>query len=225
MGALVTRLAAGLAYFSIASVLAVLVLLGAAWYSGKLNSSKMARLRAVLHGVDEPAVARTAPVLESEQPSYDEILEQRAINFRQLELREEIVRQNVAHINRQRGEITASRQDFDRAKKMFDDELTALRTQADSAGEENVRLTFENIKPLQAKQQITMMLDRGEMEKVVTLLSSLSINKRAKIAAEFKTPDDAARLSKILELMGDGEPLTSLVDQSRGTEDQPATQR
>ena len=225
MTALFRMLGAGLAYFSIASVLSIVVLLGLGWYTGKLTPQKLARLRAVIHGISEDKGVGSEIALDVEQPSYEEILEQRRLDFRQLELREEIVRQNVSFMDRQRAAITAKRQEFDTAKQKFEEQLAAMEAESTSTGEEDMRLTVENIKPAQAKQQITLMLDRGEFEKVVSLLAAMSITKRAKIVAEFRTPEDATRLSKILELMADGAPLTPMIEESRSTASPQPVQR
>lgn len=225
MGRLISMLGAGLAYVSIASVLALATLVGIGFYSGKLTSKKLARLRTVLHEADDEADKGPKVAVDLEQPSYEEILEQRAVNFRELELREEIVRQNVNLLNRQRLEITSKRQDFDQVRQAFQEELAQMQNAALVAGEENVRLTFENLKPAQAKQQILLMLERGEIDKVVSLLASISVGKRAKIAAEFTTPEDAQRLSNMLELMGEGAPLADLVEKTKNANANQPTQR
>lgn len=223
MTRLLGMLGAGVAYFCIATVIAAVVLLVMFWQSGALSANKLARIREVFHDVDQPASPQAMPPLDAEQPSYEEIVEARAIKFRELELREEIVRQNVTLVQHEKAETTAQRQDFDRIKKQFDDELLAMENQALVAGEENVRQTIESIKPLQAKEQILRMLERDEIENVVAMLAAMPINKRAKIVAEFKAPPDAAKLSEILKLMGEGVPTTPLVDNALqpGAPDQP----
>jgi hypothetical protein len=225
MRRLLSACAAALAYFSIATVLAALILLGIGWYGGKLTGQTLSRLRAALHDQELAATAAGQTAPDVEQPSYEEILEQRAINFRQLELREQVVRQTADLVNRQRADVVALRQAFDQAQKAFNDQLAALAGQTQSSAEENVRLTFENIKPPQAKQLLLLMLDRGELDKVVALLAAMPVAKRAKIAAEFKTPEETTRLSKILELMGDGAPLAGMIEQARGSAEQQPTQR
>jgi hypothetical protein len=212
MMGLLSKLGAGIAYFCIATVLAAVAVVFIAFQQGLLSNAKLARFQTIMHDA-EPVAGKAPPLpLNAEQPSYAEILEARAIQFRELELREEVVRQNVSLVQQQRTEVTAERQEFDRVKKSFDEELAAMQSTALVDGEENVRQTIEGIKPPQAKEQILRMLERGQMENVVSLLSGMPINKRAKIVAEFKTPEDAAKLAEILKLMGDGGPLAPIAE-------------
>lgn len=210
--ALLAKLGAGIAYLCIATVLAAAILIGIGVSSGKLNGAKLAQLRAMLQDATTPQSQAALLPVNAEQPSYEDILEQRAIQFRELELREEIVRQNVTLAQQERSEMTVEHQAFEQRKKKFDEELLAMQNSTIVEGEENVRQTIESIKPLQAKEQILRMLEQGEMENVVGLLSAMSANKRAKIVAEFKTPDEAAKLAEILKLMGEGIPVAPVIE-------------
>jgi hypothetical protein len=50
------------------------------------------------------------------------------------------------------------------------------------------------------------------MENVVAMLAAMPINKRSKVVAEFTSADEAAKLSEILKLMGEGAPLAPMID-------------
>jgi len=210
--AILAKLGAGIGYLCIATVLAAAILIGFGLSSGKLSGAKLVQLRAVLQDNSTPRGEIAALSLDAEQPSYDDILEKRAIDLRQIELREEIVRQNVNLVQSERAEMTAERQAFDNRKKAFDEQLLAMQNTAVVEGEENVRQTIEGIKALQAKDQIMRMLASGEMENVVSLLAAMPMNKRAKIVAEFKTPDESAKLAEILKLMGQGAPVAPVIE-------------
>jgi hypothetical protein len=220
-----SKITAGVVYFAIATLLAQVALVAIGVSQGALTKAKLNRIRDILHSPDESATASGSSELEVEMPSYEEILAARAVEFRTLEMREEIVRQNVNLINRERLELTSKRDEFDRAQQAFEQKLSEMESEALLAGEENVRETIATMKPQQAKQQIMLMLERGEMEKVVALLAAMPTTKRAKVVAEFQTADDAARLNEILERMGEGEPLAQIVDQARAATAPNSTQR
>lgn len=215
MSRILSSLFAGLAYLAIATLLAIMALVTLGVSKGALTAKKLDRIRKVIRE-DEPTVPDSKlPKLDVEMPSYDEILADRAVQFRTLELREEIVRQNVNLVNRERAEFTSEREEFDLARQAFETELAEMQNTAVVTGQENVRDTIAGMKPPQAKQQLSLMIEQGEIGKVVALLSELPLTKRNKIVAEFKTPEDSERLKEILELMGEGQPLAQVVDQTR----------
>jgi len=74
---------------------------------------------------------------------------------------------------------------------------------------------LQTIKPKQAKELLVQMLENNEIDQVVLLLSGLSETKRAKILAEFKTPDENKRLSEVLRLIRQGQPGTSIADKAQ----------
>jgi hypothetical protein len=49
----------------------------------------------------------------------------------------------------------------------------------------------------------------------VALISAMSPAKRAKLLAEFKTPEENERLAKILTLIRTGEPELTLIDEAK----------
>ncbi|MBX7072849.1 MAG: hypothetical protein K1X71_06835 [Pirellulales bacterium] len=223
MGGLISKLGAGVSYFAVATVLAAITLVVIGFSTGTLNEAKLARLRAVLVGTEAQA-PKARPDEAKETPSYEELLERRSVKFRELELREEVVRQNVSILTRERLDVTARRDELTRIQQAFQAELAQMADAALVAGEENVRLTFERMRPPQARQQLLLMLEQGELENVVAMLAAMPIERRAKIVAEFKSPEDLPRLNEILEVMGQGDPVARMVDETRGAMSQAASQ-
>lgn len=223
MGGLISKLGAGVSYFAVATVLAAITLVVIGFSTGKLSETKLARLRAVLVGAETPT-PKARPDEAKETPSYEELLERRSVKFRELELREEVVRQNVSILTRERLDVTARRDELTRIQQAFQAELAQMADAALMAGEENVRLTFERMRPPQARQQLLLMLEQGELENVVAMLAAMPIERRAKIVAEFKSPEDLPRLNEILEVMGQGDPVARMVEETRGAMSQAASQ-
>ena len=96
-----------------------------------------------------------------------------------------------------------------------------MRSKALSTGRENVRTIWENIKPKQAKEQIMEMIDKQEMNEVVTIFVAMPIAKRAKIVSEFKTAEELQKLDEIMRLIRQGVPEVNLIDKTRSQIGQP----
>ena len=76
----------------------------------------------------------------------------------------------------------------------------------------------ESIKPRQAKELVVGMLDNGEEDEVVLLLSGMSDSKRAKLLAEFKTADENKKIDDVLRRIRQG-----VAECAAGRDDQGAT--
>ena len=83
-----------------------------------------------------------------------------------------------------------------------------------TTGHENVRSIWENIKPKQAKEQILKMIEADEIKDVVTIFSAIPITKRAKIVAEFKSPEETKKLDDILRLIREGVAEVNLIEKT-----------
>ena len=65
------------------------------------------------------------------------------------------------------------------------------------------------------------MIDKQEMNEVVTILVAMPIAKRAKIVSEFKTPDELQKLDEMLRLIRQGVPEVNLIDKTRSQIGEP----
>jgi flagellar motility protein MotE (MotC chaperone) len=210
----------GLALVCIATMLTLLLGLAYGWTHGYLDKEKLNRVVEVVRGEDVPHGAETAdkpkaPPQAEEQPSYDDIERSRGVKTRDLELREQSVESGIERIRFETRKLTDERDRYDLLKTSFEKVLKDRRNDAILAGRENIRLIWENIKPKQAKEQILQMIEQGQQNEVVAILSSISITKRAKIISEFKTEDESKKLEEILRLIREGIPDVLPIDQTR----------
>ena len=219
MGKLLGGVGALVSYCCVASII---TLVGGAAYlrsSGQLSDEKMAQVLAAAQGVSLAAPhvepAKQEEDKSTEQPSFDEREHARELIGRQLEMREQALKTGVERIRFEQRELTEEKERYLRLKTAFDEQLASLRDGALLNGRENVRLIWEHIKPKQAKEQIMQMLEDQEITEVVSILSTMPIAKRAKIVAEFKTPEEAAKLGEILRLIRQGVPEVNLIDKTR----------
>ncbi len=225
MGRLLATLMAMGAYLCVATVVAALAGLIYLRTSGKLSDDRIDRMLMVAQGLDvkepknEQAVGDTSN--DVEQPSYEDHERSRELQSRNMEMREQALKSGLDRIRFEQSKVAREKEIYDALENAFETQLEALRTKALSSGRENVRMIWENIKPKQAKEQILKMLENQEMNEVVTILGGMPIGKRAKIVAEFKTPEETARLDEIMRLIRSGVPEVNLIDKTRSQVKQP----
>jgi hypothetical protein len=203
-------------YFCVASVVTVGACVGYLFSNGVLSSEKLDRIAAVLQGVSVPEhKTDEAPKPKDanyEQMSYEERRQLRALDQRQLEMREQSLRSGLAQAQFERKQLEEERDRYTLMQNEYKDQLASLRNSALSAGRENVRLIWENIKPKQAKQQILQMIAADETNEVVAILTAMPIGKRAKIISEFKDPDDVKKMDDILRRVRTAAAEVSVLD-------------
>jgi len=229
MGRLLGMLSALFAYLSVATVLAAgagIVYLRA---NGKLDDQKLARVVALLQGLEvtekPPEAAVENKDQDAEQPSYDDREKARQLHSRQLEMRELALKNGLERMLYEKRLLAEDRDRYERLKAAFEEQLASLHDGAKSSGRENIRLIWENIKPKLAKSQILEMLQAQEINEVVAILSLVPIAKRAKIISEFKTAEEESKLDEVLRLIRQGVPETNLIDKTRSQIQEPKNDR
>jgi flagellar motility protein MotE (MotC chaperone) len=218
MSKLFAALSAAFVYFCVGQTLILFILVGAFVAKGHLTHDVLLQISAVVQGVDLrelQAAADAARAKERQpQPSLDEVAEARALKARDLELREQELRNQLNLIRQEQSKLVAEADRYQRVQNDFEQRLKMLREGAIATNLENARLILENMKAKQAKEQIQLMLEAGEMKQAVALLSNMPIEKRAKIITEFKTDSDSEQLAEMLRLIRQGEPEVTLIDET-----------
>lgn len=178
-----------------------------------LNREKLVKILAVAQGVDLAAAkAQPAPAQPEDSPeqgSYDQMLEARAAKFRNLELREQALRGGVEQLRRDEARVIEEKAITAKARQSLEAQLADIEKQATEAGWEQNRNSLQAIKPKQAKELLLQMLARKEMDDVVALLAPMNDSKRAKIIAEFKTPEEIEKIGEVLRIIRHGEPRST----------------
>jgi len=218
MGRIVGALAALFAYLCTGTVIAATIIVGYAIAHGSLDQPKIARIVDLVRGIDDapPAAApATKPPEPTEEPSFEKIEEYRGIRARNLELREKAVENSLERVRFEQDRLSADLNRYSALKGEITRLLEGKNDEAIKAGRETVRELWENIKPKQAREQVVRMMDEGETNEVVAILSSLTTNKRAKIIAEFKGDEDAKKLDEIIRLMRQGIPQVLPIKQAQ----------
>ncbi|MBN2477101.1 MAG: hypothetical protein JXB62_21010 [Pirellulales bacterium] len=208
-----------LVYFCFATIMAEVILLGYLGSNWKLNRNKLVQILAVLQDVDLFAIRERIEgdkeEISSEQLSYEQILEARALNVRHLELREQALADGLEMLQFEQVKLAEERKRYKQLRAAFDTQLREMQEGAVATGvNENIQI-LGSIKAKQAKEQLVLMLDNDELDRVVALLAGLQDVKRAKIIGEFKTPKEAEQLSDILRRIREGIPGVSLPEEMR----------
>lgn len=227
MGRLLGAAGAIVAYFCIGTVLAAALGFGYLWSKGEMNADKLTAMIAAAKGIGLTDAGKVRNDKDSEgdseQPSIEDVARARAMKLRDVELREQALRQHVENLKFEQTKLSDENGRYNRMREAFDAELKSLRTGAIATNEENARLILENVKPKQAKDQILRMINNGEMQDVVMILSAMPITKRSKIISEFKTDQESVKLAELLKLIREGVPEVDLIDETKKQLDAPST--
>lgn len=213
-------------YFCVATVVAEAGALAMLSSQGVLTKERLMQCLAALYGVNlhelEKKTEADHQLPPSEQPAFAEVIKQRALASRDLDLREAAVDKALVDVRALTAQLKTERERYDQLKQQFDARLAQLEQVFTDSSLQEVQRTLEVIAPKQAKDQILRMLDEASGEDqervqrdVVTILKSMPLDKRKKILGEFKTEEEAEKLHNILKQIREGVPDTTLIRETR----------
>jgi hypothetical protein len=218
MNKLFNALSSTIIYLLVGQALAAVVLVGVVALKGGLTRDKLRQMIAVMQGVDllvlREGVEDQRAKAQSEQISLADVAEARARKSRDLELREQELRNQLARAASMQRVVTDDTEKYQRMTADFEARLKMLREGTIAQSLDNARQLLENVKPKQAKEQIQKMLEGGEMKQAVALLAGMPIEKRAKIVTEFKNEKESDELAEMLRMIRAGEPEVTVIDEA-----------
>jgi hypothetical protein len=203
MAGLIRKLGGLFAHFCIATVLAEVLLLGYALSSGVFDEGRFDQMLAVAHGADLIpaellAEAKRAPT-DSEQSSLQQVEDIRSIRWRNFEMRENVLAGMLTEFKKLRADLEVEKERFQRVADKFKQDADKKLADATDAGRREFQAVIENMKPKQAREHLMITYNAGNIDVVVDVMKSMDESKRAKIVAEFKSPEDAKVLNDILD--------------------------
>lgn len=206
-------------WFAVATLLAQILLLGFAVRSWDLNRDRLIQILALAQGVDlftmrESALVKAEDVAV-EQVSFDEIRATRALEYRNLERREQALASGLAQLRTEQQNLAEERGRFKAARDAFETQLYKMREGALAEGVEEVRRILETVRPDQAKIQLMEMLNNDEIDTVVVLLAGMPDSKRSKIIGEFETPPEQTLIAEVLARILEGVPDAELAAETQ----------
>jgi hypothetical protein len=203
--------------FCVGTTITLLLLTAVVGPKLKLDRTRVAQIAAIAQGADVAAKSEAKGPLpfEGEQASYQEVVEARAVKYRSLELREQQLRNNLAELQSQATRLADELKRQKQLSDSFNAQLAEVRQSSTSSGMDDLLRTLISIKPEQAKEQITAMLDNKEIDVVVALLKQMPDKKRANIIGEFTTDEDREKLSEVLRRLREGMPEMKAVQKAQ----------
>lgn len=203
MGKLLGMFGAVMVYFCIASVITLALLLVYAKTQGYLEPDKVATMLAVARGDALPNAANNTDA-SKEKPkiaTYEELEQFRQLRERNLELREQALRNQRDLLASERLKLQSSIEQFADDKQEYAKNLVENQDKAVKQGRDNIRQLWETVKPKLAKELMLTMIDKGELREVAAIMRDMTIAKQAKIVAEFKSEPEQAKLDELLRLL------------------------
>jgi hypothetical protein len=208
--------------FSIGTVISLTVISGMLWWKGVMTDERIYAMLAALQGIKPPPPPKlTALDTDAEQPSFDQILNARLRASLDLDLRESAIDKSLGDLRTIETALKSESSRLDSWKQSFDKRLSDLQSAATEASLREVQQTLEAIQPKQSKDQLMKMLAEQKtptndpMEDVVRILKAVQLDKRKKILAEFKTPEEIEKLHEILRVIRVGGSDTDLLQETR----------
>ena len=202
MGKLLGMFGTVMVYFCIASVITLAMLLVYAKTKGFLDPEKVATMLAVARGDALPTAKGSEG--EKEKPkntTYEELEQFRQLRERNLELREQAMRNQRDLLASERLKLQSAIEQFSDDKQEYAKNLVENQDQAIKQGRDNIRQLWETVKPKLAKELILNMIDKGELREVAAIMKDMTIAKQAKIVAEFKSEPEQTKLDDLLRLL------------------------
>lgn len=219
MKRLFSFLATAFTYFSIATMIALIVAVGSLWFKGVLDEGRLYRVLGALHGVDvvtmHQQLLAQGDNVEDEMPSYATRRKLLTLKSFNQDLRKNAIDNAWAEMNEMRTKLEVKSTRFEEIKENYAAKLQQASNEEQAEALQEVRRTLEAIKPEQAKEQILKMLEDDAMDDVVTIMKNMPIDKRKKIIGEFEKGPDVESLYNILSEIRKGEPLASEIKETQ----------
>ena len=216
----------------IGTAISLAIVLGMLWWKGALTDQRLLGMLAALEGIKPAPPPQSAVALDpaAEQPSLDQIMQARLRASLDLDLRESAVDKSLGDLRTLETQIRAESKRLDQWKSSFDQRVSQLQTAATDAALLELQRTLEVIDPKQAKDQIMTMLKDPvtaadkPMDDLITVLKAMPLDKRRKIFAQFKTPEEQKKMAEILREIRRGTPDTELLRDTRSQLQPPGQQ-
>lgn len=204
---IVEALGALAVYFLAALALGTIIVCVHVWLAWKVTPQRVTQALDVIRGRSLPAAVNASlpePAEPAEEPSYEAILQRRALAYRDLELKALALQNLQDQLRVEETRFSEKEKLLAKREQSFQEKVQAVEDESVTAGRETVRRTLETVKPAQAKLLLLDMLNKGEEREVVALLAEMNDSKRGKIISEFRTPEETDKIAEVLRLLREG---------------------
>ncbi len=206
------------AAFCVGTLLTQFIMLGYFAARGTLNGDTVTKVVALVNGIDITGEKLRQVLQKSEQkelPNFEEVLRQRTLAGTEMELRLRSQQAYENELTRLLEELKASETRFDLRREAFDRKLEDVQRNAQDAGIKELQRTLQSLPVEQAKVQLLKFYDAGQIDDVVNIIQGIPLDIRKEIMAEFTEPAEAEKLHDLLRRIGEGQPLSSFIDEAK----------
>lgn len=214
---MIAKLSGAFGAFCIATVITQIILFGYFLTRGTVNGETLTQVVALMNGIDITGTRLQQVLRQSEdreQPDFDEILDARKMESLDMDMRLRSQNELRDELTKRLADFRVERDRFDERRKAFDRRLEEVKEGAQEEGLKELQQILQSLDAAQAKEQLMTMYDDERIDDVVNIVQAMSTEKRKDILAEFVSKDETDKLSEILRRIGEGTPVTSLIDQA-----------
>ncbi|MDR1142138.1 MAG: hypothetical protein LBL62_10620 [Planctomycetaceae bacterium] len=206
-----------LALYGCTSMFLAAVILGVYLkYAWRIDHEKWIKMLAVAQGFEIADIQKAVEDRIAEM-SYEEVLELRAKRTREDEFQRGSIEKTIVIAPPPVETPVAETKPEQKTKddsliKAFEKRLAEEKKKAGEAGLAEETRLLENMEPEQAKEVIRRLLKDGAIQRVLTMLLAMEEKNRGEILYTMQGDEELKDLCDILQRIGNGEPLTSLID-------------
>jgi hypothetical protein len=228
MGKIINLLFAMIAYFCVASVITLALILGYMWHTDRLNDDKVYRIFALLHDVDLQQIAQSqekhSDEVPPEEPSSDEVLHHQQVQDRNFEVKLLALQRGKQDYDHRYQQLKKEIERYDRIAQEWQ---SKLKQENELTNQENVATVvsqLEQVPPQVGKEELLRWINKGRMDDAILLMSKMSETKLGKILKTFETDMELDTLHEIHErILGGGsqtEQLQKALDELKASDSQ-----
>ena len=200
--------------YGAASILLSLLMLGGyLWYAWDMNQDKLMKMVAVAQGFDVNQMQKdimTAVRDEQMTITREEVLNQRAMQIRNIELQGKAAFDVLAQIESESARIEQMKKEIDQKQAAFDDRQRRINEEAESRGLTDLTTYLEMADSELAKFYFIDMIENAEYERVIRVMRGMQPKRLRGIINSFEADDEKADMARVLRKIGNGEPEATL---------------
>jgi hypothetical protein len=229
MGKIFNLLFGLIAYFCVATVISLALILGYMWHTDRLDDEKVFRVFALLHDVDLQQIAQAQQKKDGdevppEEPSVHDVTHQQQVQDRNFEVKLLALQRGKQDYDHTYQEL---KKEIDRYDRLAQDWQSKLKQQEELTNQENVAKVvsqLEQVRPEVGKLELLRWINEGRIDDAILLMSKMSETKLGKILKTFETDTELDTLHEIHErIIGgtkDTEQLEKALDEIKSVDAQ-----
>lgn len=185
-----------------AILLGQLFILGFAAIKGYLSPKTVTQIVALLNGIDIQGERLTNAIKEGKNapvPTYQDVLEAKSNAILSMDSRSQALDRYKRQLDEKDKTLTEREARHNALVAEFKKQENETRASKETESLQLRMQLFSALQPPDAKQQLTLMLEKNLKSEVISILKGLDDDKLKKILGEFTEPIDQQKIADILE--------------------------